>query len=150
MFTDVQRQMVDLIADKLRNGIVHPGDASRDVAPTPIALPFGRVAGRPKEMDDLLDKTATLLAEAVVHTVVTEGDVELVARAEAATMRINAGEAGSGLRVVPIHCRCDTGYRDPLAILTVADPDRIVIDGPIVLGGLAKRSPECPHELIDP
>lgn len=147
MFTGVQRDMADLIATKLRDGIIHPGDLDRDIAPTPIKLPFS-TAGMPKEMGDLLSKTVTLLSEAIVNTIVTEGDVELVPRAEVATLRITAGDAG-GLRVVPIHCRCDTKRQDPLAILTVADPDCIVIDGPMVLGGLHKRSAKCPHEMID-
>lgn len=150
MLTPIEKQMAELVADKLRSGIVHPGDPAREIAPTPIVLPFGKTAGRPKEMENLLDKTATLLAEAIVHTIVSQGDVELVPRAQAATMRINAGEAGAGLRVVPIHCRCDAGRRDPLAILTVADPDCIVTDGQILISGLHKRKAACPHELIDP
>ncbi|MES2390378.1 MAG: hypothetical protein V4555_01970, partial [Acidobacteriota bacterium] len=39
------------------------GDPDRDIPPTPIVLPFKPSPGMPKEMGDLLSKTAKLLAE---------------------------------------------------------------------------------------
>lgn len=142
---ETQQAITNLIERKLREGITHPGDPKRDVPPMPIALPFTPRPGQPKEMTDLLDKTVEVLAEAIVHTIVTEGDVELVPRAEAKTLRRTMG-TGTPMNVVPIHCRCDVNRQDPLVVLSFTDPDCIVVDARPMLSALHKRAVECPHD----
>lgn len=147
MTDDPNRRIIDLIAKGLREGFVHPGDPERDVPPTPVVLPFKAAPGQPKEMTDLLDGTVKLLSECIVSTIVNEGQTDLVPRAEAAAMRRAVGDGPDGPELVPVHCRCDTKRQNPLMILTVTDPERIVVDGGSLLRGLAKRSPRCPHDV---
>lgn len=139
------QRIAALISAKLRDGLTHPGDPARDVPARPIALPFGKTAGMPKEMVDLVNTTTDLLAEAVVHLIETEGACELVPRDEAVTMRRAIGEGPPAALTLPVHCRCDRDLRDPLVLLKPPTNDRIVIDGPALLEGLRVRGVECPH-----
>lgn len=139
--------IAELIARKLRDGLLHPGDPERNIAPTPIALPF-RTTGMPAEMADLINDTVKLLSEAIVHAIESEGDCEIVPRADAKSLRIAAGDKAGAPNLVPVHCRCDRDFQNPLVILTVTDPDRIVVDGRVVIANMARRSEKCPHEEI--
>jgi|SRR5215207_7455329 len=138
-------QIERLLADALRTGLTHPGDPDRRIPPKPIVLPFGHAAGRPKEMNDLMDATVKLLSEAIVHHIETEGDSEIVPREEAIAMRRAVGEGPPAPSATPVFCKCDHDRKDPLALLTITSPDYIVIDGPALIGGLTKRNVKCPH-----
>lgn len=140
-------RIAELIGKALQDGIVHPGYPERDVPPRPIALPFGHTAGRPKEMQDLLDGTVKLLGEAIVHLIETDGDSDIIGREEAAQMRQAISDAPPPI-ATPVHCRCDRKFTDPLAMLSISDTSRIVIDGPTLLRGLSKRDPKCPHKRV--
>lgn len=140
------RQIEELIAERLRTGIVHPGDRGRGIAPTPIALPFGAKPGMPKEMADLMDGTVKLLAEAIVHTIEKDGDCEIVPRSEVRGLRRAVGDEPIRA-MLPVHCHCDTTLSEPLMVLTVIDPEHITVDGPALITGLAKRKSTCPHEF---
>lgn len=138
-----------ILEEKLRDGFLHPGDPERDVPPTPILLPFRPPRGAPKEMSDLMNGTVTLLAECIVAAIENDAECEIVPRAEAATMRRAVGEGPEGPMVTPVFCRCDSKRENPLAMLTVTDPDGpIIIDGPTMLRGLHRRGVNCPHEVI--
>lgn len=138
-------EIVELIAAKLKSGdLVHPGDPDKDIPPTPIALPFKSVPGMPEEMTQLMDRSAQLLAEAVVSIIETDGDSEIVPRTEAKAMRKAVGEGPVGPQVVPLHCRCGG---PPLAMLSVTDPDRIIVDGSALILGLTAREAACPHKV---
>lgn len=141
--------IVKLLTEKLQHGFVHPGDRGKGIPPTPIALPFKPTPGMPKEMGDLMIGTAKLLAECIVSTIEVDGESEIVPRTEAKAMRRAVGEGPSGPAMVPVHCRCDRKFANPLIVLTVTDPDRIVIDGRTLLRGMAGRSPQCPHGPLE-
>lgn len=147
--TGTQQAMAELIAKRLREGMIHPGDPDNDVGPTPIMLPFSHAPGRPKEMNDLLDATVKLLSEAIVFTIVAEGECDITPRDEVAELRMAAGEITPGTNVIPVHCHCDTSRTDPLALLTMTNPNFIVVNGPAILRGLRGRSEKCPHERVD-
>ena len=144
--TGIQQEMAELIAKRLREGMVHPGDPDKDIPPTPILLPFSHAPGRPKEMNDLLDATVKLLSEAVVFTIVNEGGVDLTPHDEMGALRMAAGDVAPGTNV-PVYCAlCDPNRSDPLAVLTMTNPGFIAINAPAVLRGLHGRSEKCPHE----
>jgi hypothetical protein len=147
--TEHEETITELIASKLRTGFIHPGDRGRGIPETPIVLPFATRAGQPKEMSDLMDGTVKLLAEAIMFTITGEGDTELVPRAEARTLRHAAGTGPGGPTMVPVHCRCDRKFTEPLAVLAVTDPARIVIDGKAIIRELGKREIACPHKRIE-
>ena len=146
MFNATEQAMADLIAKRLQKGMVHPGDPSRDIPPSPIVLPF-KVAGQPKEYADLINKTVTLLSEAVIHTLVTEGDVELTPKGEVLSLRVAAGDKAGQPNLIPVYCNCD--MNNPLVVLSANDPRHIVVNGRSLIGGLSQRSPYCPHDRID-
>jgi hypothetical protein len=133
-----------LIASKLRDGVVHPGDPAKDVQPRTIALPFGMRAGQPQEMLDLMDATTTMLAEAIVNLIETDGDTALVPNDELAAMQATTPDKGA---TIPVFCRCDSKGA-PLMVLTMTHPDRAVIDGATLIHALSKREVACPHEWI--
>jgi hypothetical protein len=139
------QHIADLIASKLRDGIVHPGDPAKGVKPRAIALPFGMRAGQPQEMLDLMDATTTMLAEAVVHLIETDGDTALVPRDELEVLHAAAPDKGA---TVAVHCRCDP-KGTPLALLTVTHPDKAVLDGGALIRSLGKRDPACPHKWTE-
>lgn len=99
-------------------------------------------------MVDLANETATLLGEAIAALIESEGEVEMIAKDEAAELRERALTDSSSRRVVPIYCRCDKSRSRPLAVLTVTDLPFIVVDGKQLIGNLVELSPECPHERI--
>jgi len=141
-------RIAQLISEKLRDGIIHPGYPDRDVPPKPIMLPFKKTAGMPKEMSDLMAETAKQLAEAIVDLIEGEGNSDIVPKDEVRSMRRAAG-AGDPVSTVPVYCRCNRNRDDPLAILSVTDPAAIIVDGGTLIRGLAKRSPTCPHGVIE-
>jgi hypothetical protein len=140
--------MAELIAQKLRTGLTHPGYPDKGIEPTAIPLPFVSKAGMPKEMSDLMDGTAKLLSEAIIDIEETDGDCEIVPRGEARSLRRAAGDKMPTTMLV--YCRCDKKRADPLISLTVTDPDNIVIDGPTLIRGLARREAKHPHAVIKP
>lgn len=141
--------IAEMLARRLADGFLHPGDPENDVPPRPIILPFKPAPGMPEEMGKLMTSSAKLVAEAMVEAIETDADCEIVPRAEIRTMKHTIG-ADDGPSLMPIYCRCDTRRERPLAILTVSDPGAVVIEGMSFLGGLRQRSMTCPHDLIGP
>ena len=58
-------------------------------------------------------------------------------------MRKAMGDGPTGPQAVPLSCR---HCQNVLMVLSVDDPERIVIDGPAVLSGLHAKPVACPHE----
>lgn len=138
------KKIADLIASALRNGVTHPGREGGNEMP--IVLPMFRTAGMPQEMSELVDETTTLLGEAIVHLIETDGESEIVSKDQAVQMRI--AESDAAVRNVSVHCRCDSDRTNPLAVLTITNSPYVVIDGRQLIKGLAARSPEHPHPRI--
>lgn len=136
------KKIAELISTALRNGMTHPGREGGQ--PMPIVLPMFRTAGMPAEMSELVDETATLLGEAIVELIETDGDSEIISKTRGVEMRI-AEEAAESRQVI-VYCRCDTERKDPLAIFTVTNSPHVVIDGKQLIKGLSVRSIEHPHK----
>jgi len=143
-----RQALINLIAQRLSTGLEHPGDPARNIPPRPIALPFGKTAGMPEEMADLVNGTVTMIAEAIVYLIETDGATELVPREEARAMRDAVSEGIPEGPFVPLLCRCDRERNRPLAMLMMTSPEAIIIDGPTLIRGLHKRRVECPHEMM--
>lgn len=138
------KKIAELIAGALRNGVTHPGRNGGD--PMPIVIPMFRTAGMPQEMTELVDETTTLLGEAIVHLIETDGESEIVSKDQATQLRI--AESDAAVRNVSVHCRCDSDRSNPLAVLTITNSPYVVIDGKQLIKGLAARSPDHPHPRI--
>jgi hypothetical protein len=133
--------IANLVAEKMRNGLVHPGNRDEGKPATPLALPFGQVAGRPKEHQDLINGSVQMMAEAIVHTIETDGNVEFVDRGELAALRHAAGDTDLANTSMPVYCRCGT----LLMVLSVIDPGNVRVDGPSLLRSFEQLGNACPH-----
>lgn len=140
-------ELAQLIGARLRTGLVHPGDPERDLESRQIALPFGKTAGMPEEMVNLVNATTDMLAEAIIFLIETDGGCQLIPNDEATAMR-RAVKAQPEPEQLPVYCRCDTALADPLVILRAPQGDRIVIDGGALIRGLAEREAACPHRRV--
>lgn len=131
----MNKRAADLIAQALRDGLVHPGKPELDQPAVGIPLPF-RTTGMAPGMKRNVDATVTLMAEAIVYhleshqqTILDSGEVEQLRR-EAAP----ADENPQG--VVTVHCMCDRQRSEPLLHLVIKDKTA-VIDGSALV--------PCPH-----
>ncbi|AII28266.1 hypothetical protein SEA_SMOOCH_28 [Mycobacterium phage Smooch] len=136
------KKIADLIANGLRQGLVHPGKDGGP--PTPVVIPMFRTEGMPNEMAELVGATADLLGEAIVELIETEGDSQIVSNTEVIANRV-ANDDDAARRQVTVHCQCDVRRTNPLAVLTVTRSPYVVVDGKQLIDGLAKRTAECPH-----
>jgi hypothetical protein len=126
---------VTLIAARLPNGLVHPGDGDKQPAKL-IPLPGLSNLGLPQGMAEHFAKEAGMpssdvpqrIAEAIVHTLETDGDLELVPRAELEQLRAQAAtldDVNPNAPVVIVRCGCNT---EPILQLSIGRP-LMVIDG---------------------
>ncbi len=93
-----------------------------------------------------MNGTVKLLAEALVHVIESEGGCEIIPRSQLRELQHAVGDAPVQ-QMLPVHCHCDTARTDPLMVLTVTNPDYIVVNGPALVGGLAARTVACPHGM---
>lgn len=77
--TDDER-IAALIADRLVNGITHPGSVEEDQPPMLMRLPMFRTVGVAPEVHQQVDMTVKLIAEAIVHLIHTDGHIDFVAK----------------------------------------------------------------------
>jgi hypothetical protein len=115
-------EIEQLIADALRNGIVHPGDPLKRIEPRPLRLPFKPSPGMPKEMTDLLEETTKQLAEAIVHLIEAEGGCELVPREELRALRCQHPTNGAQRPRPPAHRHRRFGDHTPVAQARIGAP----------------------------
>lgn len=128
------KKIAELIANGLRDGMMHPGREGGD--PTPVVLPMFRTAGMPPEMTDLVNGTATLLSEAIVELI--EAEHEIIDKEQAATFRI--ADENAERRRVPVYSRTDRQHTEPLFILTITNSPFVTIDEKQLLKGLKARA----------
>lgn len=79
------QQAAHLVADQLRDGVIHPGDDQH--APFAIPLPF-KTRGKPPELADQMRKATHLLSEAIVNAI-TSGGIALIYADELNELREN-------------------------------------------------------------
>lgn len=142
-------RLAELIAAKLRVGIIHPGDPDHGIPSRVLSYPaFRPGGGMPKEMAELVNESTRLLGEAIVSLIRSAGDLDLIPRGEYVRLsnmetRTGGGQPFQG--VLPVHCHCDTGFVDPLLVLTTTDNPRIVVDGQAFLQSMTRREIAHPH-----
>lgn len=77
----------ELIAKKLAEGLYHPGDMQNGQAPTTIRLPMFRTVGMAPQVCQQVNQSTLFIAEAIVHLIETEGQCDIVPRAELEQLR---------------------------------------------------------------
>lgn len=80
MSDEVDIRISQLIADKLANGLYHPGNIQNDQAPMTIRLPMFRTIGMAPEVYQQVELTVRLIAEGIVHAIHTDGKCDIVPR----------------------------------------------------------------------
>jgi len=83
----VNTAIADLIANKLTNGLPHPGNIEAGEEPVTIRLPLFKMASMPAEMYQQVEHTVKMLGEAIVHVIETDGDSEIVKKSELQALR---------------------------------------------------------------
>ena len=79
--------MAELISDRLANGLQHPGYPDTEQPSTVIRLPLFRTAGMPNEVLEQVNETVKMIGEAIIYTIETEGESEIIRRAELDALR---------------------------------------------------------------
>lgn len=100
------QQMVQIIAKSLREGLPHPGDRENHQPAQLFRIPGMNPQGVPRAVLDSMAKEAglptgdiaTLVAEALVHLIETEGNSEIVDKSELTELRgnVNSGDEVDG------------------------------------------------------
>lgn len=125
----VEAKVADIVTKGLREGLIHPGDESRNMPAVGIPLLPFKTAGMPPEMVTHVEATAKLMAEAIVHLIATE--VTLVDNAEYAKLTdTEHPPMPDGPRVM-VYCRCQR----PLTRLMTKD-NIATVDGPTFISTL--------------
>lgn len=136
----LNERIATLLAERLPGGLWHPGDPSIDQPPKMIPLPGLASSGIPPEMAEHFAQEAglpsanvpKLVAEAIVNTIETDGQTEMIPRAELEQLRSDAAtfEASPPAgQMVTVVC---TGCRAPLLELSLGRPK-------VLTGGAALR-----------
>jgi len=104
-------EMVSVIAKGLKDGLPHPGDRENHQTAQLIQIPGMNTVGVPREVLDQMAKAAglpssdmpTLVAEALVNLIETDGDSEIVRKSELKELRnshsgnqVDGGENATG------------------------------------------------------
>lgn len=123
------------IAQRLPQGLPHPGDPENNQPPFVIPLPGFRSAGMsPEQASEFIGQSAQLWAEAIVHLI--EGDFEILTKAEARQLREAAADAPDGTRIISI---ATTPNGEPVLQITVKKTDDRAIIPAAALKEAAKR-----------
>jgi hypothetical protein len=131
----MNQRAVDLIAERLPNGLTHPGDPNSNqpamVLPMPGLSSLGMAAEQAAEFASEAglpsNDAPRLLAEALVHLLETDGGFELVDRARLEELEAAAktpDEAAPAAPTVSVLC---AHFRKPLAQLT-AGRAQVLVD----------------------
>lgn len=133
--------IADLLARSFGEGFVHPGDGKTGPVVVPIA--GYRTTGMPPQMADIMDISAKLLGEAIVHTIETNGDGNtIITNTELEQLRARAdARPPIGARSTTFKCKlCDNKLFS--AAIDIANPR---LNGP----QLANINHACPHGPVE-
>lgn len=138
----MNRRAVDLIADRLTNGLPHPGDPDANMpakllAPLPAFRPAGlspeQAATFAKEAGLPDNDAAKLYAEALVHALQTDGGMELVDKAHLQQLKDQVATPQEANAAAPVVEVLDSATRQ--VILTVATGRaQVLVDGDAIRG----------------
>lgn len=108
-------RIASLIAERLPGGLIHPGN--EELPAKAIPLPGLASSGIPAEQAKMFAAQAglpsndvpKLLGEAIVHLIETDGDSEIISRAELEQLRREAATVDQEQtgQTVNVHCRCN-------------------------------------------
>jgi len=121
--------VIQLLADRFTSGIAHPGEDGK-----PALLNLPRFNAIPDEMAEQFAQHAhlphadmpRLLAEAVVHTLKTEGHYAIISQAELDELRAKAEGAPEATRIIEVYE--SAAARQPTFTLRVEPhTDRVVV-----------------------
>lgn len=119
-------EMVEVIAKGLREGLPHPGNRENHQTAQTIRIPGMNPQGVPKVVLDQMAKEAglpssdmpTLIAEALVNLIETNGDSEIVKKCDLKELRerVNSGNQVNG--------ETNAGWADGQGPMDVGAPDQ--------------------------
>lgn len=109
----MSQRIVDLIAERLPTGLVHPGD--ENTKPKVLALPGFAGRGIPPEMARHFADEAGLppndapkvWAEALVHLIESDGGCVIVPKTEWDDVKAQSTAPDASSPVVAVHCSCN-------------------------------------------
>ena len=124
-------RITTFLAERLAAGLWHPGDPAKDQKPKLIPLPGLASSGIPPEMAEQFAQeaglpsanVAQLVAEAIVNVIETDGETEMVPRAELQQLRAQAATFAANPpagQMVTVCCHCSPA--EPLAELSLGRP----------------------------
>lgn len=128
-----------LLAGKLSEGFVHPGD---DKSPaTVLVLPGFRTVGMPAPMAEQISDYATLIGEAIVATIEDDGNA-IVSAAELAQIRERLDmTTPPAQHTIRVECAVCGTFMFSLNVAV----DNPKINGPYFLTEMTKLTVDCPH-----
>lgn len=133
--------IIALLAEKLRTGLIHPGDPNSNKPAVAFPMPF-RTSHLPKQLADQAAEATRLWAEAIVAHIENDGHCTIINTAELEQLR---NDAATPAETVTVHCRkCDKTAK-PLLVLSIRGK-HTMIDGRQLITTLSAREPECPHK----
>lgn len=123
-----------LIAQRLPNGLIHPGKPDGSQPARALPLPGLNSTGIPADQAKQFANEAglpasdvpQLIAEAVIHTIETDGQSTIITNTELDALRQAAADAPTGARVIEVHTSCPQAT--PLLELTIDKSSRTTID----------------------
>ncbi len=142
---------IDLLAQRLPAGLIHPGDPAKGQQAQAMPLPGLSTTGIPPNMAaHFADEaglpgtdTARLLAEAIVHCLTSE-NLTIIADDDLESLKAQAAAAPDGTRIVTVHTECDRARTRPILELTVTkNSDRAVV--PCRALKALQSLTDCPH-----
>ena len=121
------RPVIELLSSRLAKGLIHPGDQKQKL----ITLPGLSSTGIPPEMAKHFAEQAgfptsdapQLIAEAIIHLLETDCQLELVPKTEMAQLRAEAAtldDINPTAPTVAVHCTCNR--KEPLLTLAMGRP----------------------------
>lgn len=143
--------VADLLARKLGDGLIHPGDETTGGSPIVVPLMGYRTAGMSPEQVEAygLNKNAKLVGEAIVNTVERDG-WEIISQAELGRLRQLAAQAETGVATLPpymsLHCNMCQSTADQFILRLPANADQTYrVDVKNLIRSIGGLNPECPH-----
>jgi len=88
--------IAELIAQKLAEGLPHPGNPAVGEEPCTIRLPLFKMPGMPAEMAQQVEETVKMLGEAIVYTIESAGHSTIIDTAELDQLRADLAAATEG------------------------------------------------------
>jgi len=134
--------VAQMLAVKLAEGLVHPGDDNTPA--TVLQLPGFRTVGMPPQLAEQVTDYAKLISEAIVATIEDDGSA-IVPASELAQIRKAVAEMTEPVTVRVIRVNCTVCGNFLFSMNTDPTNPNPGVNGPYFLGQLQAIPAECPH-----